>query len=194
MVVPGPGQMLVLARTASDGQTQGIATSLGLELGTLGHTVAATVGLSALLATSSLAFAVVKYLGAIYLVYLGIRAFRTRPTSRVPDGNTVANRHSFIRCVIQAMATGLLNPKVAIFFLAFLPQFVHPLRGHVALQFLILGLTLASIGFAFDSALAITVAHLGRSLLEKPAFLRWRQRVAGAVLVGLGTKLAFSQR
>ncbi len=193
VITPGPGQMLVLAQTASRGRTHGVAASFGLELGTMAHTVAAALGLSVILATSATAFAAVKYIGAAYLVYLGIKALRERHGKDGDDKN-IQKRTTTFGSISQAALTGILNPKVAIFFLAFLPQFVRPERGFVLLQFLTLGLILAFIGFVIDCALTFIFHRAGRGFLKNPRFAKWRERVSGTVLIGLGVRLALTEQ
>jgi threonine/homoserine/homoserine lactone efflux protein len=191
VIAPGPGQALVLTRTIESGARGGLLTSLGLEIGTLVHTVAAALGLSAILATSATAYAVVKYAGALYLVVLGaLMLWRARASGHAGDtvAGTVATTGS--RLVLHAAMTGMLNPKVAVFFLAFLPQFVRPERGAVLAQFLVLGLVLSTLGFFFDASLAVIAGRARRRLTHSARFAAWRQRVTGAVLVGLGLKLA----
>lgn len=194
VAAPGPGQALVLTRTFQGGARDGVLTAVGLEIGTLVHTVAAALGLSAILATSALAFDVVKYVGAGYLVLLGIIAWRnTGATPALPDtAPPTPGRGS--RLLLHAALTGTLNPKVALFFLAFLPQFVDPGRGRVVLQFLVLGFTFAVLGLVGDCTVAL-IGHGARErLLRTPAWTAWRDRITGAVLVGLGMRLAFLSR
>ncbi|MBK8006400.1 MAG: LysE family translocator [Gemmatimonadetes bacterium] len=191
MVAPGPGQALVLARTLQGGTRHGVLTALGLELGTLVHTLAAALGLSAILATSAAAFAVVKWLGAGYLVWLGISALRAAGRDRAAEVAAPAPTHHVL---LRAAVTGLLNPKVALFFLAFLPQFVTPARGHVFLQFVVLGLLFALLGLAGDSLLAMAAGRARTRLVRSTAGSRWRERVTGTVLIGLGLRLALVQR
>ena len=159
----------------------------------MAHTVAAALGLTVILATSATAFAAVKYVGAAYLVYLGIKALSQRHGTDGDDKN-IQKRTTIAGSISQAALTGILNPKVAIFFLAFLPQFVHPERGFVLLQFLALGLILAFIGFVIDCALTFIFHRAGRSFLQNPRFTKWRERVSGTVLIGLGVRLALTER
>ncbi|MGH7718613.1 MAG: LysE family translocator [Gemmatimonadaceae bacterium] len=195
VLAPGPGQALVIARSIEGGTRSGILTSLGLEIGTLVHTLAAALGLSAVLASSATAFTVVKYAGAAYLVVLGLLAFRQ---ARRSTGAVVAappmNAHAGSRLVLHAAVTGALNPKVAVFFLAFLPQFVKPERGAVLAQFVALGLILAVLGFAFDSLVAATAGRARARLLASARFAAWRERLTGAVLIALGLRLALGER
>ena len=194
VAAPGPGQALVMARTLQGGARAGVLTAVGLNLGTVGHTVAAALGLSALLVASATAFTVVKLAGAIYLGVLGTRliakTLRGRPAS-VPDSPPdEPRRMPSRRLLAHGVVTGLLNPKVAIFFLAFLPQFVRPERGAVFLQFMVLGLVLATLGVLGDSAVAVLAARTGRRV----AAGAWRERITGGVLVALGVRLALVRR
>lgn len=188
VLVPGPGTAWIVAQAAVGGTARGLRAGLGLETATLLHAAAAGAGLSAVLATSALAFEVVKYAGAAYLVWLGLRTWRARPDGAVGPAPRGDARPVFLRSVL----TGLLNPKVALFFLAFLPQFVRPERGRVWLQFLLLGLLLSMIGFAHSALLSVTVGRLGRRVRLSAS--RWKERVLGAFFVGLGVRLALQQR
>lgn len=154
------------------------------------HSVAAAVGLSSILATSATAFTVIKLAGAMYLVALGVQAL-VSPSEPAAGPATLAPRSAW-RLVVEALATGLLNPKVALFFLAFLPQFVDPTRGMVVGQFLTLGLTVAGVGLCFDSLLAILVSRARAA--GSPAWARWRQRIVGGMFIGLGLRLALERR
>ena len=191
ILAPGPAQALVLARTLSEGKKAGVMTAVGLNVGTIAHTVAAALGLSAILATSALAFAVVKYLGAAYLVYLGIRALLTKeeaPDSANASGSNPGQAFS------KAIITGVLNPKVALFFLAFLPQFIDPQRGSIFLQFLVLGRILAILDIIYEAVLAAFAGTLSGWLAASPRLALWRHRITGIVLVGLGVRLALIRR
>jgi RhtB (resistance to homoserine/threonine) family protein len=192
VLAPGPAQALVLANSISNGRRAGIVTTLGLNVGTLVHTIAAALGLSAILATSALAFSVVKYIGAAYLIYLGVKAIRDRSAnidSDITEKTSKTIRQTFTR----AIAVGILNPKVALFFMAFLPQFVDPARGAVVIQFMVLGIILVGIAVAWDSVLASVAGRLG-SWFANPRFTLWRQRITGGMMVALGVRLAFAQR
>lgn len=191
ILAPGPAQALVLARTLSDGRRAGVLTAVGLNVGTLFHAVAAALGLSAILATSALAFAVVKYLGAAYLIYLGFQALRSHSTLADTANVTHSSAH---QALTKAVITGILNPKVALFFLAFLPQFIDPTRGSVFLQFLILGGILAALDILYESILALIFGSLSSRITRSERFARWSQRVTGVVLIGLGVRLAFVQQ
>jgi len=194
VVAPGPGQALVMARTLQGGARAGLLTSVGLNLGTVVHTAAAALGLSALLLASATAFTVVKLVGAVYLLVLGIRMIAgtlggrpvTAPDQPVPESSGLPSS----RLLAHGVITGVLNPKVAVFFLAFLPQFVHPERGGVFVQFAVLGLVLATLGVIGDSIVALVAARTGRRM----AAGAWRERVTGGVLVALGVRLALVHR
>jgi threonine/homoserine/homoserine lactone efflux protein len=192
VIAPGPGQMLVLARTLASGRAVGVATALGLGVGSLVHTLAAAFGLSQLLARSASLYALVQYLGAGYLVFLGVRAFRAR--AEVPATTPEGGGRGFPKAVARGAVTGILNPKVALFFLAFLPQFVRPERGHVILQFAVLGLLFSFLAVLGDTTVAVAAGSVSRALRRHAAWAAWRERVVGAVLVGLGLRLAFARR
>jgi len=194
VAAPGPGQALVMARTLQGGVRAGLLTSVGLNLGTLAHTVAAALGLSALLLASATAFTVVKLVGAVYLVLLGTRmvagTLGARPVAAPDRATAETPRVQSARLLAHGALTGLLNPKVAVFFLAFLPQFVRPERGGVFVQFLVLGLVLATLGVIGDSLVAVVAARTGRRV----AAGAWRERITGSVLVALGVRLALVRR
>lgn len=190
VLIPGPGTAWIVAQSAAGGTRRGLQAGLGLETATLIHALAAGLGLSALLAASALAFDALKWAGAAYLVWLGIRAWREEAETAQTASAPVPAAHVYRRSVM----TGVLNPKVAVFFLAFLPQFVHPERGWVWLQFLMLGILLSMIGFAHSSLLAFAIGRFGRRLNASPRVARWRQRLIGGVFVGLGLRLALQQR
>jgi len=199
VAAPGPGQALVMARTLQGGARAGLLTSLGLNVGTLTHTVAAALGLSAVLMASATAFTVVKLLGAVYLLFLGgtmiWRSIR-EPSSAVaalrtgPNGNGRPPAHLFLHAVV----TGILNPKVALFFFAFLPQFVRPERGYPFVQFAVLGCILAGFGVVGDSVVALLTARAHARVLAGSRGSVWRERIVGTVLVALGLRLAFVSR
>lgn len=189
ILAPGPAQALVLARTFERGRAAGIQTAVGLNAATLVHAAAAGLGLSAVLAASALAFGVVKLVGAGYLVYLGVRALVGAEGPAAARGEPSRAGHALLRAFI----TGLLNPKVALFFLAFLPQFACPSRGSVPLQFLLMGAALGLMDVAYEGALVLVAAG-ATSWLTSPRAALWRSRVTGGVLIALGAKLAFADR
>lgn len=191
---PGPGQTLVVTQSIAGGHKAGILTSLGLSAGTLVHTSAAALGLSTILAESAIAFMVIKYFGAIYLIYLGVKAILVQedclPESRVPQAALTENRRIFR----TALIISVLNPKEVLFFLAFLPQFIDPSRGSVALQFLLLGFILAVVGVILEFLLILATCTFMQRLIQNAQFAAWRQRIAGAVFVGLGVHLALASQ
>jgi threonine/homoserine/homoserine lactone efflux protein len=190
-LVPGPAVMLVLARATTGGRRVGIATGLGVACGDLGHTLFATVGLSAILMTSALAFNVVKYAGVAYLVYLGIRALLEK------DGDLELGSTRRVDAPLafrQAVLAELLNPKTALFFLAFLPQFVHPTRGAVALQLATLGIVFSAMSALYTAAIAIAAGRVSGWLARHRGIGRWQGRIVGTIYLGLGARLAFQQR
>jgi threonine/homoserine/homoserine lactone efflux protein len=188
ILAPGPAQALVLARTLEQGRRAGLTTALGLNAATLVHSLAAGLGLSALLATSTAAFTVVKLAGAAYLLFLGIQALRV---SAAPDHAPAGDESG--RALRRAFLTGLLNPKVAVFFLAFLPQFVCPARGSVVLQFVLLGTLLGLMDVAYESCLVLLAVRATGWLRTRRAQV-WRSRLTGVVLVGLALRLAVQPR
>jgi threonine/homoserine/homoserine lactone efflux protein len=188
---PGPAQALVLARSIGSGRRAGIVTAIGLNVATIVHALLAGLGLSAILLTSATAFQIVKSLGAAYLIYLGLKAWRQK---HVQPCNAHASAVKVNRTFVKAFTTGLLNPKVGVFFLAFLPQFVDPLRGSAFLQFLVLGTILAVLDVLYESILASVAGALSKFMSEDPRFTMWRERVMGTVLIGLGLRLAFVER
>lgn len=194
VILPGPGTAWIVAQALAGGVRRGLLAGLGLEVATLLHALAAGLGLSALLATSALAYEAVKYLGAAYLVWLGIKAWRSGERAASPDAPApdASGRRVFLRSVL----TGVLNPKVALFFLAFLPQFVHPERGWAWLQFLVLGALLALVGFCNDLVLSLAVGRFRRTMGGRIAGGggRWMQRVTGGVFIGIGLRLATQSR
>ena len=195
VAAPGPGQALVLTRTLQGGTRSGLVTAFGLEIGTAVHTLAAALGLSAILATSATAFAVVKYLGAAYLVFLGVRTLRSRAAAAEPGADAdAASRTPTGHLLAHATMTGILNPKVALFFLAFLPQFVNPARGHAFLQFILLGAAFAALGCLGDGLLAVVAGRARGRLMAGSRWTAWRERITGTVLIGLGVRVALQSR
>ena len=182
LVIPGPAVIYIVNRSVASGRPIGLASVLGLELGTLMHVLAATVGLSAILATSEDAFNVVKYLGASYLVLVGLRTLSRQPETITSSANAMTKVQAFR----QGFVINTLNPKIALFFLSFLPQFIDPDKSSNALQSLILGAVFVICGFAIDGIYSLTASSL-RETLAKGKTLPFIQRyVAGIVFVLLG--------
>lgn len=186
-ITPGPGIFYVLARTLAGGRREGIESALGTFFGGMFHVVAAALGVSAVLAASALAFHTVKYAGAAYLVWLGIRMIRTR-NAEMPTVAATPAQGSFR----QGVLTEALNPKTALFFLSFIPQFIAPGRGHVFLQFIVLGAISVTLNTIADLVIVLLAAPLERQLKGSARFRR-RQRVASGVgMIGLGAYVAFA--
>jgi threonine/homoserine/homoserine lactone efflux protein len=188
-VAPGPGMLYVLARTLGGGRREGVLSCLGTFLGGLTHVIAAATGLSLVLATSATAFAVVKYAGAAYLIYLGVRMILSaREDQEAEIKIPQVPRNPFW----QGIATEVLNPKTAIFFLAFIPQFVNRASGGVFWQFLLLGSVAVALNTSSDLIVTFMAAPIG-ARLRSSAVLRRRQRTAtGLTLIGLGVFVAVS--
>jgi threonine/homoserine/homoserine lactone efflux protein len=186
-VFPGPAVVYIVTRSVAQGRTAGIVSALGIETGNLAHVVAATLGLSVVLASSALAFGVVRYLGAAYLVYLGVRELlrreRARPVAEVRPGQ-------LRRVYLQGAVVALLNPKTALFFLAFLPQFVAPARGSTAVQIGLLGVLLVAVTTVSDLLYALLSGTAGAWVRGRHGFGRWRRFVSGGVYLSLGLSAA----
>ena len=187
-ISPGPGMLYVLARTLHGGRREGLASSLGTAVGGMVHVVAATLGLSAILLSSALAFAVLKYAGAAYLVYLGCRMLLSARAAEAAGFAPPVTPSNPFR---QGVVTEALNPKTAVFFFTFLPQFVTP-AGPVALQFLLLGTVSVVLNSLADVAVAFFAAPLARSFAARPGLRRTQQAACGATLIGLGAYVAVS--
>jgi threonine/homoserine/homoserine lactone efflux protein len=188
-VTPGPGIFYVLTRTLAGGKPEGLLSAFGTFGGGLIHVIAAALGLSAVLAASATAFAVVKYAGALYLVWLGFRMIRTR---NVPIDEPFATPKTN-RAFRQGVTTELLNPKTALFFLSFLPQFVSPARGHAVVQFLLLGLTSVTLNTAADVLVVSFAAPLGARLRSSARFRRNQRVASGVGMMGLGVFVALDR-
>jgi threonine/homoserine/homoserine lactone efflux protein len=186
LLVPGPAVLFIVAQSVDQGRLAGLVSVAGIHLGTLAHTLAAAVGLSALIVSSAVAFSVVKYAGAAYLVYLGIR----RLLERDPPDDVVVRRRPLARLFWRGAVVNVLNPKTALFFFAFLPQFVDP-RATVWSQVVVFGLVFVALGFVSDGIYAITAGTFGGWLRRRPRALRFG---SGSVYVGLGAALALSKR
>jgi threonine/homoserine/homoserine lactone efflux protein len=189
--IPGPATLLTIARATSSGTKVGIATGAGIAAGDMFHTVMAMVGISAIIATSATLFSIVKYIGAAYLVYLGIRAvIEKTPTDPTAGALAIPAGKAFR----QAVLTEVLNPKTALFFLAFLPQFVRPENGSVMLQLAVLGIVFVALGFFSTVVFAVSAGRLGSFLRRNPTVLKWQGKVVGGIYCALGVRLALQQR
>ena len=182
LVIPGPAVLYIINRSVTDGRSVGLAAVAGVQLGTLMHAIGAAAGLSAVLATSAVAFTAVKWVGAGYLVYVGIRTLSKRPVAFDPDRPGMSVRRAFG----QGFVVNLFNPKIALFFLSFLPQFIRPDHGRPVVQAIVLGLVFCALGVVSDSSYSLLASGL-RSVLVKGRALPFVQRyVAGTVFIGLG--------
>lgn len=189
--IPGPAVILTLARATASGTRIGLATGAGIAIGDLIHTAMAVLGLSAIILTSAFLFNLIKYLGAAYLVYLGIRAILEKPQTSLAVGS---NHLSSAQALRQAILAEVLNPKSALFFLAFLPQFVRPENGAVALQLAILGVLFVLMGLLSTVVVAFGAGWVGGFLRRNPVVLRWQGKVVGGIYLGLGARLALQEK
>jgi threonine/homoserine/homoserine lactone efflux protein len=189
-ICPGPGVMYVLARTLSGGHREGISSCLGTFVGGLADVLAAALGISAILATAAAAFTLLKYAGAIYLIWIGIRIIQTRHASLDDTRFSASSLHVFR----QGVLTELLNPKTALFFLSFLPQFVSPAIGHVVLQLLLLGVVSVALNTTVDLIVVMLATPLGRRLATNVQFRRNQRVTSGAAVIGLGAFAVLGER
>jgi threonine/homoserine/homoserine lactone efflux protein len=189
LVIPGPAVTYVVSRSIGHGRAAGLVSVTGIVVGTLLHVTAATLGLSALLASSALAFQFIKYLGAAYLIYLGIRTLRRDDSQLLPAAN---GERRLLRIFVQGVLVNLLNPKTALFFLAFLPQFVDPSLGHPSLQIFQLGVLFALMGWISDSAWAVLAGTVVERFRSSVRLCRAQRNVSGGALIALGLASAFS--
>ncbi|MGA8541559.1 MAG: LysE family translocator [Terriglobales bacterium] len=190
-IAPGPGMLYVLARTLAGGRREGLLSSLGTFLGGMVHVFAAAAGISIILAKSATAFATVKYLGAAYLCFLGIRMIldARKKEDAVAFSDLPRKRNPFW----QGVMTEVLNPKTALFFLSFIPQFVNRANGHVFLQFILLGSLSVGLNTAADIVVTLLAGPLGQRIRGSARFRRCQRSVTGAVMIGLGTYLALAE-
>jgi threonine/homoserine/homoserine lactone efflux protein len=190
LVVPGPAVMYILARGVDQGRTAALVSVAGIHTGTLVHVLAAAVGLSALLAASAVAFTAVKVVGGLYLIWLGVQRLR----ERVPVATRVHRSRSgtLRRVYLQGALVNVLNPKTAVFFLAFLPQFVTPQRGSTALQLIVLGLVFIALGVVTDGAYALASGALGALMASRERVAAASRWLTGGTYIALGVTTAVS--
>ena len=189
LVTPGPAVLYIVTRSVEQGRLAGLVSALGVHAGTLVHVAAAALGVSALLVSSALAFDIVKYLGALYLIYLGVR--KLLGWDQPAQGQALAPR-SLRRLFAQGVVVNVLNPKTALFFLAFLPQFVDVSKGAVGVQLLALGLIFVALGVVSDGLYALVAGTAGAWLKRGGRLLRVERYVSGSVFVGLGVTAALA--
>ena len=191
-LTPGNDMLYVAARSASQGVKAGVVSAFGVMLGCMVHILAAVVGLSAIIAGSAVAFNIIKYLGAAYLVYLGIRSILSK---RKQLQVRLGIKHlSYKKIFWQGVITNVLNPKVALFFLAFLPQFINIRSGGAHWQILFLGTWFDLGGTSVNILVALLFGRIGKLLSGSPRFVLWQERITGMMLIGLGIKVALSSK
>lgn len=190
LLIPGPAVLYIVGRSIEQGRGAGIVSILGIHAATLVHIAAAVMGLSAILASSALAFSAVKYAGAAYLIWLGFKKI----FGRVENGGATAAlpKHRHARLLREGFIVNLLNPKTAMFFLAFLPQFVDPSCGHVGIQMAFLGMIFTLLGLITDGCYALAAGTAGNWLKRSRGFLKWERYCTGTLLIGLGVTAAFA--
>ncbi len=189
LLTPGPAVLYIVARSADQGRRAGLVSVCAIEAGNFVHVIAATLGLSALLLSSALAFTVVKSVGAAYLIYLGLRKLFSRepvPAERSPQS------HSARRIFSQGFLVAVLNPKTALFFVAFLPQFVDPARGAIVGQMFLLGCLFVALAWVSDSLYALLAGTVGHWFRSRRSVLRVDRYVVGGVYIGLGITAALA--
>ena len=189
LLIPGPAVLYITTRSATQGRVAGLVSVLAIETANLLQAVAAGLGLSAILLSSALAFDVVKYLGATYLIYLGVRKLFSSDES---VENEEVKRESLSRIYWQGFAVNILNPKTALFFFAFLPQFVDPARGNVTAQNLLLGAIFVGLAIITDSLYALLASSLAGKLTGNKRFQKGQRYFAGLVYIGLGITTALT--
>jgi threonine/homoserine/homoserine lactone efflux protein len=187
LLIPGPAVLYIVAQSAEQGRSAGLASVAGIHIGTLVHILAAAIGLSALILASAVAFSVVKFAGAAYLVYLGVRKLLERGSASDGEPPRAPLRRVFARGAV----VNVLNPKTALFFLAFLPQFVDTDRGAVWSLVVVLGLVFVALGLISDSVYALVGDAVGSLLRRRATAMR---RVSGTIYIGLGAVAAFARR
>lgn len=190
-LTPGPDMLYVIARSVGQGRQAGVVSALGIGVGCLAHTFAAAFGLSSLLMSSAVAYELVKYAGAAYLIYLGLRALLNKTRLQEQSELNPASPSSIF---YQGVVTNVLNPKVALFFLAFLPQFVRGGSGSIAWQIIFLGSLFNVSGTLVNIVVSLLGGRIGKALNHRPAFARTQRRLTGVVFIALGLRLAFAKR
>jgi threonine/homoserine/homoserine lactone efflux protein len=191
ILTPGQDMILVMSRSIAQGARAGVATAAGVSVGLVGHTLLATLGLGAILRTSEWLFLTLKLVGAVYLVYLGLQLLRT-PQHELSVASGAPR--SLVRLFLDGALSNVSNPKIAVFYFAFLPQFVLPGASHPTLTVFALGLVFAGLTFAVKGPVGLGAGVLSGWLRSRPKILAGLYRTSGAVLVGLGLKLAFERR
>ncbi|MEM7538340.1 MAG: LysE family translocator [Chloroflexota bacterium] len=198
IISPGQDMFLVMSRSLSQGPKAGVAISAGVATGLVGHTILATLGLGALLMASETLFSVLKFVGAAYLVYLGVQSIRTKPDSETlpnSDVTTPASTHyTPFKLFMQGVISNLSNPKIAIFYIAYLPQFVPIGYTQPTVMLFTLGVMFALLTFLIKGVIGVGAGSLSTWLRTRPVVQLWINRVSGVMLIGLGVRLAFEER
>lgn len=195
-VTPGPGIFYVAARTLAGGRAEGVASSFGTGVGGLVHVIAGSLGVSAIVLASAELFTALKVVGATYLVWLGLRTFLSarRDALAALDGAAMATPIGPRRAFCEGALVEALNPKTAGFFLAFIPQFVDPAAGHVALQFVVLGAISVALNTLADVVVAFAASGIREGATARPALIRRLREASGAAMIALGVGLALAKR
>lgn len=191
IVTPGQDMVLVMSRSIAQGAAAGVVTAAGVSVGLVGHTVLATLGLGAILRTSEWLFLALKLFGAAYLIYLGLGLLRTKATALVVQASS---QRSLTRLFVDGALSNISNPKVAIFYFAFLPQFVQPGAEHPTLSVFVLGLLFAILTFIVKGPVGYFAGSVSGWLRSRPGGFVWLYRSSGAMIIALGVKLAFERR
>jgi len=191
IIAPGPDMLYVITRGMTYGRGAGMLSAVGVICGILVHTTAAALGLSIIIQKSAFAFLVIEYIGTAYLIYLGIKTWRDKSVFNLQTSSTSASSRQLFW---QGVLSNVLNPKIAIFFLAFLPQFVEYGSGQVTFQLTLLGLTFAFFGLCFLLVVGYSSGTIGTYLTRRPQYAQFAQRLAGGILIGLGVRLALTER
>ena len=192
-ISPGPDVVYIVSNTVTYGRRIGFASSFGVCAGAFVHVLAAAFGISAILVTSATAFTIIKWAGAAYLIYLGIKTLASAGQAFVLKSDTF-HQLAFFPAFRRGMMIDILNPKVAMFFMAFLPQFVDPALGLIPGQLVLLGGLVIVVAVVVEAAYVLGSSHLTESLRRNPAIGRWFDRLLGGVLIGLGLRLAIQER
>jgi len=191
IVTPGQDMLLVMSRSMAQGSAAGVATAAGVSVGLVGHTVLATLGLGAILRTSDWLFLALKLAGAAYLVYLGVQLLRAKEHDLSVSGGAP---RSLRRLFFDGALSNVSNPKIAVFYFAFLPQFVLPGASHPTLSIFVLGSVFAGLTFLVKGPVGLVAGRLSSWLRSRPGAVAWLYRTSGAILIGLGIKLALERR
>ena len=191
IATPGQDMILVMSRSIAQGPAAGVATAAGVSVGLVGHTILATLGLGAILRTSEWLFSALKFFGAAYLIYLGVGLLVAKHHELALAS---AARRSHSRLFFDGALSNVSNPKIAIFYFAFLPQFVSPTALYPTLSIFALGLAFAALTFLIKAPIGLSAGALSGWLRARPAALRWLFRSSGAILIGLGVRLALERR